>query len=313
MRAIDVHAHAVSKSYVEGLHALGIDPVAAEGFPVPSWSADEHLRFMDEAQIEVAVLSPSSPHINAGDDALACKVARAVDEENGALCAAHPDRFRFAACLPLPSVEGSLDELAYAMDVLGAIGVKVPTNACGVYLGDARLDPVFEELERRCALVVIHPSPAPAIPGGLLTSRLVPMFEFPVDTTRAVINLIVNDVPRRYPHVRIIVPHVGSFIPYMRQRIKGIMQVLVARGVMDAVDVDANLAKLYFDIAGDPEPDQLGMLLAVADPSQLLYGSDYPYTPAPIACARKRHLEEGERHGSLAGQIFWDNAQKLLG
>ena len=148
-RKIDVHAHAILPSFVQGLKKLGVDAAAEEGYPLPAWSEEAHLEFMQQARIDYTVLSPATPHIYNGDEKLSGEVAREINEETAALCRKYPDKFGFVAALPFPSSEGSIAEIRYAMDKLGALGVKVPSNAGGIYLGDARWEAIFAELNRR--------------------------------------------------------------------------------------------------------------------------------------------------------------------
>ena len=187
-RKIDVHAHAILPSFVQGLKKLGIDAAAEEGYPLPAWSEEAHLEFMRQALIDYTVLSPATPHIYNGDEKLSCEVAREINEETATLCRKYPDKFGFVAALPFPSSEGSIAEIRYAMDKLGALGVKVPSNAGGIYLGDARWEAVFAELNRRQALIILHPSPARELPRkGTVTGQVMALFEYPADTTRAVV------------------------------------------------------------------------------------------------------------------------------
>ena len=143
MHTIDFHAHPVPASFRQWLHTLGIDVIADDGFPLPKWSAQEQLKFMDDAGIDYTVLSLPTPHIHHGDDALSLQAAVEINDELCQISAGHPDRFGWTACLPLPYVEGSLQEIQRCLDENGALGVKVPTNADGVYLGDPVLDPVM--------------------------------------------------------------------------------------------------------------------------------------------------------------------------
>ena len=131
-RKVDMHAHAILPSFVQGLKKLGIDAAAEEGYPLPSWSETAHLDFMRQAGIDYTVLSPATPHIYNGDEKLSCEVAREINEETAALCRKYPDKFGFVAALPFPSIDGSIAEITYAMDKLGALGVKVPSNASGI-------------------------------------------------------------------------------------------------------------------------------------------------------------------------------------
>ena len=312
-KTVDFHAHPLPGSFLAGMEALGIDPVEEDGFPLPAWSEQAHLAFMDEAGIDVSLLSISSPHLYSGDGPAARAAARAVNEDMARLCRNRPDRFRFAASLPVPDLDGALEETAYALDELGAAGVKLATNMGGVYLGDPALDGLMAELDRRQALVILHPCRARERPVGVITGAVAPMFEFPADTTRAVLNLMAHRTLTRYPGIRLVVPHCGSFLPYMLQRFIGISRALEGTGVMEPVDARAEFDRLWFDLAGDPEPATLKSLLLVADPGRIVYGSDYPYTPGPAAAGKKRALEGQEEYRALMERVCRDNAAALLG
>lgn len=130
------------------------------------------------------------------------------------------------------------------------------------------------------------------------------MFEYPTDTTRAVLNMISNKIMTRYLNVRFVVPHTGSFLPYMLKRFEGISSILSSLGLMEKVEVQSEFEKLYFDIAGDLEPVALDMLTMVADRSKIVYGSDYPHSPANVVIAKKKHFEQNEKYRTLAQQIL---------
>ena len=290
-RKIDFHAHAILPAYVEGLKKLGIDAQAEEGFPLPKWSVDAHLKFMDDAGIDFTILSMATPHIYNGDDKekISREVAREINIEFASICRHYPDKFGFVATLPLPSVEGSIDEFNYITKNFNPLGVKVASNSDGVYLGDERLDPIFAELNARKALVIIHPSPSKFLPReGVVTGKVMAMYEYSADTTRAVLNLIANGTLKKFPDIKFVVPHCGSFLPYMKQRAGAMFQMLASMKIMNAVDVAAGLKNLYFDLAGDPMPEQMDMLLKISDADHLLYGSDYPYVPAQVWLKKKR-------------------------
>ena len=212
---IDFHAHLLTDEYRKAVARLGIDPIEEEGFPLPAWTAEDHLAFMDAADIELAVLTAPPPHLHNGNDALAREAARLVNESAAGICAEHPDRFAFAASLPLPCVDGAMEEARYAMDTLGAVGVRLATNSNGIYLGDPTLEPLMEELNHRRALAIIHPCRARLRPGNVITGTVAAIYEYPADTTRAVLNMMANRVMTRYPDIRFVIPHVGSFLPYM--------------------------------------------------------------------------------------------------
>lgn len=311
-RTIDFHAHPVTEAFRKGLVDLGIDPMEDDGFPLPAWSPEAHIEFMDQAGIDHTVLSVPTPHIHNGDDAKSREVARAVNEELAALGREHHDRFSFTAVLPLPCVEGAIEETRYAMDELGAVGVKVATNSYGVYLGDPSFDPLMEELEHREALVIIHPCRARQRPENIITGRIAAIYEYPADTTRAVLNMISHRIMTRYPHIRWVVPHCGSFLPYMLQRFAGVSGILAGMGMMETVDAKAEFANLWFDIAGDPEPVALDMLRMVAEDGHIVFGSDFPHSPAPVILAKKKHFDENHQYNGLRENIYTDNGEALL-
>ena len=143
---IDFHAHAILPAYVDALKILKIDAAAEEGFPLPKWSVEEHLQFMDKAGIDFTILSMATPHIS---DKI---FTRAINEEFAELCRRFPKKFGFVATLPLPKVEASIEEFFYATEKLGALGVKVASNSDGVYLGDEQLDPIFAALNEKNSL-----------------------------------------------------------------------------------------------------------------------------------------------------------------
>jgi predicted TIM-barrel fold metal-dependent hydrolase len=148
---IDTHHHMVPDFFwreTENAHA----PVG--GLAPHRWSKEASLSFMDDAGIDVAVVSLSTPGVHTGDSAKASALARQCNEFAAELVHARRDRLGFA-CIPLPDIDASLEELSYALDVLGLDGFVVFTNSNGVYLGDAVLEPVFEELERRNAVVYV--------------------------------------------------------------------------------------------------------------------------------------------------------------
>ncbi|MGZ4791357.1 MAG: amidohydrolase family protein [Ilumatobacteraceae bacterium] len=279
MPLIDVHAHFIPAQYREALTAAGIDQ--PDGMPrVPTWSADDHVAMMNRVGIDAAVLSVSSPGVQFGEggsasDAVA--LARYVNDVAAATIRDHPRRFGAFASLPLSNVEASLAEIERALDGLGLDGVNVLTNVGGVYLGDASLEPVMAELHRRRAVVFIHPtSPACWECTSLGFPR--PMIEFPFDTTRAVTNMLLSGTLARFPDIRWIVPHAGGALPFLASRIAGISASL---GAADPAAIVAQLRRLHYDLAGSANTLVVATLLAFVNHSQILYGSDWPFTPEP--------------------------------
>jgi 6-methylsalicylate decarboxylase len=280
---IDVHFHYLSPEY----RAKMIDAVGGwpDGFPAPQWSAEATLAMMERTGIATGMLSVSSPGVHFGNDAQARLIARSVNEFAARTMGDHRGRFGGFASLPLPDVDGALEEIAYALDTLKLDGVVMLTNFNGVYLGDNRLDPVFDELNRRGAVVFIHPtSPICWQQSALGYPR--PMIEFTFDSTRAVVNLIFSGTTTRCPRLRIIVPHAGGTIPFLARRIG-----MFGRGLAGTtpINTEEHLRKLYYDLAGSPGANAIAPLLEMTERSHILYGSDYVHTPEAIVSA---HLAE---------------------
>lgn len=166
---IDTHHHVIPDFYWE---ASNEDGNAAGGITPPRWSRDGAIAYLDEAEIDVAVASISTPGVHFGDDAAGRTLACQVNEFLADVKDRRPDRFGGFAAIPLPDVEGSLEQIEYALDSLKLDGVSLMTNADGSYLGDSRFDAVFEELQRRAAVVFVHPTASPdpvASPSGCRT------------------------------------------------------------------------------------------------------------------------------------------------
>ena len=202
-------------------------------------------------------------------------LAREVNDEGHRARIDHPGRFGLLASLPLPDVDGAIEEIGYCYDELGVDGVCLLTNAGGVYLGDPVLEPVFDELDRRGG-ADLHPSDVPVCWEHTSFGRPRPMIEFLFDTTRAIVNMILNGTVARHPNIEIIVPHVGATLPMIADRVAGFSMVLP--DVDPAADVLADLARLHYDVAGFAMPRALDALLTMTTPEHLHYGSDYPFT-----------------------------------
>ncbi len=316
---IDVHAHYLPPQYRAALVAAG--HAKPSGMPgIPEWSVAQHIEMMDRNGIASSVISISAPGLHFGDDAAARALARHVNDEGAKAVQAFPDRFGMFASLPLPDIEGSLHELAYAFDVLRADGIVVESNHNGVYLGDRRLDPVFAELDRRHAKIFIHPTNphCPCCQGQDAASLPpigypFPMLEFMFETTRAVFNLILSGTLAKYPNLKIIVPHAGATIAVLADRVAGLSPALGLPKKLDVPRFFEALRGLYYDLAGFPLPRQILPLLEIADPGKIFYGSDWPYTPEPLVKALAAQLDSSPAlTESLRRDIMRNNALSLF-
>lgn len=267
---IDTHQHLIPPAYRKILDDQGL---TAGGWPTPAWDPQAALAMMDKEDIATGVLSLSSPGSHLADDAEGRSVARMVNEYNADLVAKHPLRFGMFACLPLPDVEGALAELAYAFDTLKADGVVLLSNAQGRYLGDPHFEPLWAELDRRSAVVFIHPAEPPI---KMLKGMPSPLLDFPFDTTRTAIHMVANGVMKRHPDLRVILSHGGGFLPYAAYRFLGAAQFNPG---ITADDIMAGMKLFYFDTALSSTPTSLPSLLAFADPQRITFGSDFPFAP----------------------------------
>lgn len=280
---IDVHAHFVTDSYVAAARSAGIDhPDGMPGWP--AWSVEEHLDLMERSGIVKSYLSISSPGVHFGDDVAARALAREVNDFGAQVRNERPQRFGHFASLPLPDVEGSLAEAAHALDVLGADGVTVETNHHGHYLGDPRFEPLWEDLDRRGALVFVHPT-SPPHADELSLGRPRPMLEFLFDTARTASDLLLRGVLSRYPRIRWVLTHGGGALPLLADRMD-MFSAVVGGGAKDAPTAVEQLGRLWYDMAGTPFPRQVPALDAAFGIDRLLYGSDYCWTPAAAARAQ---------------------------
>ncbi|GAB1820233.1 amidohydrolase family protein [Herbidospora sp. RD11066] len=307
---IDVHAHFVTADYIEAAASAG--HVTPDGMPRwPSWSPEDHLRLMDAHGIRTAMLSVSSPGTHFGDDAAARKLSRQVNDHAAEVALRHPGRFGHFASLPLPDVEGSLAELAYALDDLGSDGVALMSNAHGRYLGNQAYEPLWAELDRRGAVVFVHPT-SPQNHEQVAIGRPRPMLEFIFDTTRTVSDLVFGGVLTRHPGIRWIFTHGGGTLPLLADRME-LFRTAFNGGSPDDPTVVEQVAGLWFDIAGTPFPRQVPALTRAFGTDKVLYGSDYCFTPIPAVAAQIASIDEAGQPGETTWRALTTvNARRLL-
>jgi predicted TIM-barrel fold metal-dependent hydrolase len=268
---IDVHTHFVPDGYRAVLARHGLDMIA--GTPVPDWSAELHEEFMRRWGIATAVVSISDPGVYFGDTAEARETARLVNEEAAALIASGSDRWGAFASLPLPDVPAAVSELQHALDALKLDGVALLSNVDGVYLGDPALADLYAELDRRQAVVFVHPAVPVERPKLLYPPFL---FEFTFDTTRAFVNLMYLGVFQNYPAIRWIFAHAGGTLPYLAFRLSlGAFNEFVAPNVPDGPP--AYYARAYYDTALSYGTSALSSLREVAPLDHIAFGSDWPF------------------------------------
>ena len=313
-QVMDVHCHNIFPEFTEFLERNGA--AMEETFPLPQWNVNSHLKFMDNAGIGRAILSMPAPQPYYGNNDETCHIIRYYNEASARLKSDYPDKFLFCASLPLPDVEAAVKEAICALDTLGADGIKLATNSRGQYLGDPALDTLMSVLNERRAVVILHPHKPVPVNDTLIAATPLAIYEYPAETTRTVVNMITHNVPARYPNIRFVIPHCGSFLPLAVPRMRMVHPAMVAKGLMASIDWDANLKNLYYDLAGGATLDVIKTLLAITTPDRLMYGSDYPYQPAVVLTDNLNKLRSALKSDDTLAphvdDILWGNAYKLF-
>jgi len=306
---IDVHSHIITPEFVSALESEG--RLLDEGFPLPKWDAEVQLKWMDESGIAKSVLTMAAPNPTSA------AVIRETNEAAARLKREHPDRFMFCAALPLPDVNAAIEEARYALDVLGADGIKLATNVGGQYLGALELDTLFLFLNERKAVVILHPHRPEPVNRQVMQQTPLAMQEYLSETTRAVSNMISRNVLARYNNIKVVVPHCGAYLPLMVPRMKSLTPVMQQNHLVGDIDWEKNLAALYYDLAGAHSPEVIRILLTITTPDHLLYGSDYPYVAPQMltqSLARmKQYLTDEPDLAPYKDMILHKNAEWLLG
>jgi len=310
-RRIDIHQHFVSPSFLAMLAAKNaVAPVP--GFAAwKGYSPARAVEALDRVGIATAMLSITAPGVWFGDVQEARKLAREMNEYAAAkMVGDYKGRFGLFAVLPLPDVPGSLQEVAYAFDALKADGVGVLTSYGSAWLGDASFAPLLEELNRRKAVVYTHPTDA------MCCQNLIPrvanqMLEYPTDTTRTIVSLIVSEAATRYPDIKFIFSHAGGTITSIAGRLLGAEMTADNLSRTPAANSRLfHLRRFYYDTAGSANPVNMNALKTLVPTSQILFGTDAPFFDgAPQAAS----LQTAGFTADELRSVERENAAKLLG
>lgn len=280
-RFIDVHHHLIPPDYVSALARIGI--AGSVGLDFPKWTPKKSLGVMDKNGIATAIMSISTPGVYFKDNSFSRDLARRCNEYAARLMSDYPDRFGAFASLPLPDVEGALQELEYAIDTLKLDGVALLSNVEGHYLGDPAYNELFAELNRRKMVVFIHPHDLPGEKGEY--ALIDPLFERLVDTTRAVVNLLHKGTLTRFPDIRYILAHGGGSVPFLAWRIalgqsEEANNTLCDRGLYDYSTSQSKLnegiailKRLYYDTAQSGS-SLMKAVQELVEPSHIVCGTD---------------------------------------
>ena len=267
---IDVHHHLAYPGYLE-------EAGGRRAGSIFKWSPEMSLEDMDRSGIELSVLSLIQPSAVTTDVEKGRRIARTSNEYGAKLAREHKSRFASFATLPLLDTEGSLKEIAHALDTLKAEGIGLMTSYGDKYLGDASFAPVWEELNRRKAVVYTHPL-SPECCRNIKTDVPPALVEYATDTTRTIASLVFSGTASRYPDIRWIFSHSGGTMPFLLSRfarqeidMKEKAAKAMPKGMMH------ELKKFHYDTAQGNHSGALAALMKIVAPSQVLFGTDFPF------------------------------------
>jgi predicted TIM-barrel fold metal-dependent hydrolase len=276
---------------------------------------------MDWINVETAITSITTPGVyfpegNFSSEekrvAFASKLARECNELSARLVVDYPGRFGFFAILPMPIVDASLSELEYALDALNADGIALFSNYHGTFLGDPLFDELMQEMNRREVIVFLHPSPPPGTRQELGIDLEEFFLEAPIDTTRGVVNMLINGTLHCYSKIKWILAHAGGVLPYLAWRLS-LMSAFPEKLVNMPFGVMHYLKKLYYDTALSTSPYAMNGLVSMSPLSHILFGSDWPFCTTPGAILQAAALPNLEAFdGSLLKDVERHNALALF-
>lgn len=296
---IDVHCHAIVPRIAELMRERGA------GFVLP-WTLDETWQVMADNGIEAGILSNPVPGDFFESAAQATRFTRTANDAVAELARDHPDRFGLLAALPLPYIDAALDHIGYVFDVLGADGVVLIPHSGEAYLGDPLFDPALAELDRRSAVVLVHPL---TLPGGGIRAVPPVLADFLLDTTRGAIRLITSGALDRYPRISFVLAHAGGFLPYAASRVDVLGRAFYG---LDRGALERALRRFYYDLAL-ASPAALPSLLAVTSPDHILFGTDWCAAPGDAVRECTRGLDQAPGVDARTHRMInRDNALRLL-
>jgi predicted TIM-barrel fold metal-dependent hydrolase len=308
---IDTHHHILPPKYFAEERERVLAAAAAGSWPVMrQWTPQMAVDVMDRDGVATAVTSISAPGIWFGDPAQTRRLARECNDYAAGMGRDHNGRFGLFAVLPIPDIDGCLREIEYVFDVLKADGIGLVTSFSNKSPGDPAFAPVFDELNRRKAVVYFHPT-VPDCCTGLVPGIGGAMVEFPFDTTRAIISLLFGGTFARCPDIRFIFSHAGGTLPALAPRIA--MQAARRKDLAAHAPHGAmhEFRKLYYDIVSAADPLPFNAIRAIAGTAHLLYGSDFPFwdphvtsdylAKLDLTAAELRAIERDNALGLLPG------------
>jgi predicted TIM-barrel fold metal-dependent hydrolase len=308
-KLIDTHHHFYPPTYLkrqmEWESARKLPPFAG----VPDWTPSRAIEQMDKSGVTTAVLSlASTPGLWFDDGAeAASKTATMCQDYAAEMRRDYPGRFGIFAPLSMMNTDATLKEVEHAFDVVKADGINLQTNYGDKWLGNPVYKPVLEELNRRKAVVYVHPLVA-ACCNQLSVGAFPAVIEVPHDTTRTVTSLLLSGSFARYRDIKWLFSHAGGTIPMMAGRIDSFYGARPNLKEFAPDGIQGELRRLYYDTANATSAPTMAALMKLVPQSQITYGSDYPYFPLDqIANLRQLGLTQEQLQDIESG-----NAMKLI-
>jgi len=320
LHKVDVHHHVYPPVFTAALQRAGGDP---SGWYIPQWTIEADRELCATVGARAAILSVTAPGPAIEPDAQsAAKLARECNEFCARLRDDDPDHYGFFASVPsLFDTELVLNEIRYALSELRADGVTLFTSYADPadsrrqrYLGDDAFVPVWRALSELDAVVFVHPTHSsdtslvhPSLPQ--------PMFDYPHETGRAAMSLLLNGRMRKEAtRCKIILSHAGGTLPYLIYRAAGLLPhspVSVGKSTEELV---AEAQEFYFDSAISANPVTLKALFAFAKPRHVLFGTDFPNAPRESIQYFTAQLDEymGSWTDEEKHAIAWKSAAALF-
>jgi aminocarboxymuconate-semialdehyde decarboxylase len=289
---LDLHTHHYTPAFFDavrergGDYSFAKDPTGRDiitlhgarffGVTPAMTDLDARLEAMDAAGIDVAVLSLSTPNVFFLPPQAQPDLARRMNDAYAEAVAAHPDRIRAFASIPMDQPDAALAELHRAVDDLRMNGVILLSNIGGRHLTDPAYQPFLAEADRMRLCVLLHPMIPGAGQESLREFVLGPIVAFPFDTTLAVARMCYAGTFRRYPHIRWIVAHAGGAIPWLAERLdNGWRDFAENREHIDELP-SVYLKRLYYDTVTF-NPHTLTLLRNMFGAAHMVMGSDFPH------------------------------------